>query len=458
MRVAARKMSRNAKIPGFRPGKAPYNIILQRFGEELVFEEALETIGQEAYRAALEEIDLEPYAPGSMDEIVTREPLVIRYTVPLMPEVTLGDYNALRIDYQPPQVEDEAVEKVMEDLRQSRSVIEPKQGPAALSDVVMLDVSGELPEVDEGDPAALLDEKGISLLLEEETDWPFIGVTEKLLGIQAEEARDVEYLFPDDYRTEALQGKKASFHFKCLEVKSRTLPEWSDELAQSVGDVESLLDLRLKVRESLLEEARRKVDDEYAEQVMEAVVAQSTINHPPVMLEREQDDMLRDFDRRLRSQNLSLEDYMKIEDKTEAEVRSELEPRAQARLNRALVLTQVVEDEKLEVQPAEVDEELERIAAGFGESAAQLRSAFDTPVGRHRISLDLLGGKAMARLVAIAKGEGHLPPEVKAPSSATAGGSPDAEAAQPDRQPTPAEGADSEPASAPEAAEGSLEE
>jgi trigger factor len=104
MRAAARRLSKQAKIPGFRPGKAPYDVIVGKFGQEVVFEEALEQLGQDVYRKSLEELDLDPYAPGSLDEVVSRNPLVIQYTVPLTPEIDLGDYHSVRIPFEEPRM------------------------------------------------------------------------------------------------------------------------------------------------------------------------------------------------------------------------------------------------------------------------------------------------------------------------------------------------------------------
>jgi trigger factor len=120
MHRAARRMSQRAKIAGFRPGKAPYEVVLQRYGEEAVFDEALDALGQDVYRQALEASALDPVAPGALDDVVSREPLVLRYTVPLTPEVDLGSYREQRLPFHAPDVKDEAVEELLDGLRQQR--------------------------------------------------------------------------------------------------------------------------------------------------------------------------------------------------------------------------------------------------------------------------------------------------------------------------------------------------
>ena len=521
MHRAARQLSKRSHIAGFRPGKAPYEVIVQRYGEEAIFDEALDALGPDVYRQALENTELDPIAPGSFDDVVSRKPLVLRYTVPLRPSIDLGTYRDLRLPFPEPEVGDAAVEEVLDGLRQQQAVIEPVDRPAQDSDVIVLDVRAELhqaaapgpnqkrepetgnaedpadqlepgteaggskvtvgespvtqssepepglerggsqgeaegpaqsrsPEGSEGavvgpalsrssersegdaegpalsavegpalsaveGPALsavegterplLMDERGLSLLLSETTDFPFPGVAAHLLGMQAGDDKDLDHTFPSDYRNESLRGRSASFHVRCQSVKSRLVPEWSDDLARTLGEFNDLLDLRLKVRQSLEAQSRRQAESDYADKMVEAVVAGASIVYPPVLLKQEIDDTLHDLDHRLKDQRLSLAEYLKIEKKEEQELRKELEPQARRRLERALVLGEVVEAEGLEVDEPEVAAAIARIVEPLKESGAGARRALESPAGRRRIALDLLTDKAVARLVQTARGE-----------------------------------------------------
>ncbi len=405
-RSSAKRLSKDTRIPGFRPGKAPYEVIVSKFGEEVIFEEALEILGQEAYRESLEDAELDPYAPGSLEEIVSREPLVLRFTVPLVPEVELGDYREIRIPYEAPEVTDEAVESMMEELRQRQALIEPVERPAEDSDLVVLDIQGELLDEEDDGEVELVNQEGISVLVDEETDFPFLGIYEHLLGLVEGDEKTVEHTFPEDYATEDLQNKPASFQLKCSGVKSRFVPEWSDDLAKSVGEFEDLLDLRIKVRESLTEQATQEAESAYAEQVMEIVMEGAQVTYPPIVLENETDHLMRDLEMRLSSQNLAFDDYLKIEGKNAEEIRDELKPAAEERVNRGLVLGQVVEEENLEVDDEEITQEIDRMLEPLGDSGNEsLKEVFDTPEGRNRIGMDLLTKKAIDRLMDISKGE-----------------------------------------------------
>ncbi|MGD8814332.1 MAG: trigger factor [Anaerolineales bacterium] len=405
MRSAARRMSSRTKIHGFRPGKVPYDVIVRRFGDEAVFDEALDDLGQVVYRQALEETELEPYAPGRLDEIVSKEPLVLRYTVPQSPTVELGKYRDQRLPYEAPEVSDEALEEAMEEIRQGQALIEGVDRAAQMGDVILLDIQAELREPPEGINPTLISEKDLSLLISEETEWPFPEFNQNLVGMAAEDEKDFSHTFPKDHPNADLRKQTADFHVVCKEVKSRFLPPWSDDLARAVGDFQDLLDLRINVRKQLEARANQTAEAEYAQAVIASTVDAAEISYPPLLLEEELDGMLKDLARRLESQHLSLEDYLKIEKKTEEELRTELEPQAHERLKRALVLGQIVETEKLEVKPEEVKAEIDRMVAPFGENADKIRKNFEHPLGQRRVTLDLLTEKSIQRLVSIAKGE-----------------------------------------------------
>jgi len=414
MRSAARKLATKATIPGFRPGKAPYDVLLKRLGEAAVFDEAIDTLGQEVYRQALESAALEPFAPGSFEEVVSQQPLVLRYTVPLQPKIDLGSYLELRLPFEEPEVSDEALEAFLEELRQGQAVIEPAERPAQLSDVVLIDVHAEIPADGDRPAETLVRQDGASVLVAESTEWPIPGISAHLVGLKAGGETEFDFAFGDDYTSESLRGKTARFHVVCHEVKSRFVPEWTNDVARSLGDFEDLLDLRQKARQGLIRQAQDRAESDYREKVLNAVVEGATVEYPPQILEEELTDLLRDLEARLRSQKLSLADYLKIQKKTEKEIRGELEPSARARIKRGLVISEVAEVDKIEATEDEVTAEIGRMVEQSKDIGESLRKVFDTPTGRRRIAVDLVTEKAMRRLASIARGEAEAIPTPEA--------------------------------------------
>ena len=152
-RRAARKIARRVRIPGFRPGKAPYQVIVRQLGEGAILEEALEMLVEDIYPKIIEDTEIKPYGPGSLDNVVSLEPPVLEFMVPLDAEVTLGDYRSLRKPYEPSEVSDDDVNKVLENLRERQAVIEPVERPAQEGDLVTVRLSAtKRTQVEDEDP------------------------------------------------------------------------------------------------------------------------------------------------------------------------------------------------------------------------------------------------------------------------------------------------------------------
>jgi trigger factor len=405
MRAAARRMSKSTRIPGFRPGKAPYEVLLNRFGEEAIFDEALDSLGQEVYRQALDEAAVEPFAPGSLDEVVSRQPLMLQYTVPLAPQVDLAGYRDIRQPYDRPPVSDEAVEAFLDELRQSQALIEPVDRPLQAGDVAVVNLVGEMVPPEGGQAETLINQESASILVSEENDWPVPRVAAHLTGMNVGQETNFEYTFPEEYATESLRGRTARFHLRVSEVKSRTVPDWTDDLARSLGEYADLDDLRKQVRQALEDQSRRRYDEEHAEKALEAMVRGAAVRYPPQVLKEEIDDILHDMDQRLKLQGLSLDTYLKSESKTLQEMETELEPRARRQLERALVLYEIIEAEKLEVADDELSSTIDRLAGSQGGASESMRKNLERPENRRRLAFNLLTEKALERASLIARGD-----------------------------------------------------
>jgi trigger factor len=408
LRAAARRISKDYRIPGFRPGKAPYEVVLRHFGENTIYQTALEDLSQSIYKEVLEQENIDPYAPGELEDVKFK-PVVLTYTVPLAPEVDLGDYRALRLPFQAPAVSDEAVQDQLEHLREHQAVVEPVERPAELNDVVTLDAKAFL-NTGENPSDFLLADQDVALVLDEKADWPMPGFAQQVVGMSAGSDRKFDLAFAEDYANESLRGQVAHFEVTVKEVKARALPEWNDELARSLGDFESLDALRAKTRADLERQASRQVERDYADQVINQLVEQAKIDYPPVLLENELDDVLNDLDRRLREQRLTLDDYLKIQNKTKEQLREESRPTAETRLKRSLALGKIVSLEGLTVSAEDVAERVEVLSTPWGDRADEMRKVLASDDSRRMLAVDLLSDKAVERLVAIGKGESVPPP------------------------------------------------
>jgi trigger factor len=439
--AAARRLARRVNIPGFRKGKAPYNVILQHVGEDRIVENAVDDLGRRVYKEALAQTELNPFAPGNLVDASLEDTPTFTFNVPLSPSVNLGDYRAVRVKHQPVEVADDAVAEAMGRLQAEHALLEPIKRPAQLGDVLTIDAHGTLNHGDE-DAETLADEKDMDLLLEAESEWPMPGLTGKLVGMEIDEIREFELRFPEDYANENLAGQRVHWTINCKGAKSRTLPEMNDEFAVLVSaEHETLLELRVAVREQLEQAATAQKSREYRREVVDAVLQGCEVSFPPIMLRERVNNLVKEQESALRSRGLTLPDYLKVENKSEEEYRAEIEPDAVAQLQRSLMLTEIVEAESLAVDGKQVDEHIEKTAAPFGDSADKIRAMLRKDNGRRSVELDLLTEMALARLEAIGKGEApELAPKTDPEAAADATDDSGAETAED----TPAAAADSE--------------
>jgi trigger factor len=415
MRRVARQIAQQINIPGFRKGKAPYELIVQRYGEDTVRQEAAEMLAEEVYREALKQEEIKPYASAALDEVVLH-PVTFKFTVPLPPTVELGDYRDYRLKPRKVRVYKKEVQQALEQIREQNAILESIDRPVALDDGVVMDLVGRTAEGVE-----FLRADDVRMLLDAESTDPAPGFAEAIVGMEAGEARTFTLTLPVDFPQEELQGQEAEFTVRVTEVYGSTLPELDDDLARTVGNFDSLDALEKQVREQLRQVAQEKADEEYTTQVLETILEQAQVAYPPGMLENTLDEVVEEFERAVKHEaRLSLEDYLHLRGQTIEDLREELEPRAAARLKRGLVLGEITMREGLEVNEEEIGTHIEEVSAPWGARADEVRASLSSDAGRQTVRSRLLADKAVQRLVAIARGE--------APEPAAAGEQEDREA------------------------------
>lgn len=406
MDAAARRIAKHLNIPGFRKGKAPNHIVRRYVGEQALLEEALEPLGQAVYKEALEQANLEPYAAGSLTDI-SLEPVVMTFTIPLQPEVQLGDFREVRVPYESPQVSEEDVDAALRNLREEQATLEPVERPVAMGDVAVLDIVGTVANPDATpEQRPLIERNNVRVLITEDSTYPVPGFPAQIVGMQANESREFDIQMSDDGDyDEEVRGKTIHFTVNCKEVYSRDVPELDDDFATSLGDYETLADLRQKLRSQLEEVAAERVRDAYLDKVFEQLEPKATIQYPPIMIDERIDELVEDFDRRLRAQNLNVEEYLKLSNLTMEQLREDFREGAQRSLVRALILSQVIKEENLSVGDEEIEDEIKTMMLSFGSQASMAAKFLQSEDTRRAIANRLLAERATNRLVGLARGE-----------------------------------------------------
>jgi trigger factor len=418
MRAKARQLARDLRIAGFRRGKAPYQVILQRVGAETVRAEAIEDMVQDVFEQALVEAEIEPYGRPVLENMEL-EPVIFVFTLPLEPVVTLGDYRALRKEIPAVEVTDEAVQEALEQVQTNHQTIEPVDRPIEVGDVVTIKGKGELlpapvaAEEDEtADEAAvvenemLFDEESIDLLMDGDKLFAGTPFVDNLIGKSTGDEVSFGFVFPEDFEDEELAGREGLFEITILNVKSRELPAIDDELAKSEGDFETLDDLRADLREGLQREAEDQAREELLEQTITDLLADAELVYPPAALEMEIDDTYEAFKNQVTRSGWDVEDYLRLQGQTEESLREEFRADAEERLQRRLTLRQFILDEKLRVEAADVAELVEERVARYEneELRSQMRNYFMGGPGFDMISSEVLSNKVHERMVAILSG------------------------------------------------------
>ena len=398
LKSAAQRVSRIRPIPGFRPGKAPYNLVERTIGKDLLLDEAIDGMAQEIYRQVIKDEKIDVYDAGKLD-VVQKEPVILKYTIPTRPVVTLGDYHSIHLKPRLIEVSDAEVDQVIERFRNEQAEMVPVTRPVELGDLVTINLKGGVEGLDP------LDREGMQISVDKEKGiFPWL---DQLVGANANEPRTITYTYPDD-ASENLKGKTATYTVTVTDVKERHLPELNDEFAKSISAFETIGALKTRIRANLYTEKEHEEEDRFADEVLDAIVEQSQIAYPVSMIEDETDqDVARS--KELASQlGLTWDKYLQLGARDEAAYRNDARPRAGKRLRRLLTLMQLAEEEKIEVTGKEVDVEIDlraEDAARQGGNAAQTRRALSSKDSRRDIEFSLKLRKTIDRVVAMAKGE-----------------------------------------------------
>jgi trigger factor len=417
LKAAAQRISKQVKIPGFRPGKAPYRMILRRVGEETVRNEVMEDLSQSVFKQALEQAELELYAPASMED-VTWDPLVMKVRVPVAPIIELGDYRALRMEAEPVEVSEAEVDEALQGLQREYAVWNPVERPAQLGDMVTMAVKEQVGEDVLGE--------------QENVEYELTGkaegdsrpdLTTPLIGLSAGDEKEFSVTYPQSFSDSRYAGKEVTISVKVHSVKEKELYPLDDDFAQTVGDFDALQGLKEKLTEDIRQQKRREADNKLAQEALKQLLENAgRIEWPSPLEEEEIDRMLNEQDRRLQQSGLNLDTYLSIQKETREQLREEFRPAAQQRLRQSLALSKLVELENLSVAGHEVSGQIDRLSLMAGERGSELRQALTTPDNVRYIMNDLLTSKALGRLLQIVKGEAEAEAEIEAEVEAEAKG------------------------------------
>lgn len=400
--AAFKKVVKDVSMPGFRKGKVPRPIFENRYGVEVLYNEALDILLPEAYTAAVREANIIPVDRPNIDivQFGKDETAVIKATVTVKPEVELGEYKGLTVEKKDFTVSAEELEQELKNLQNSHAeiVVADETHAVENGDTVIMDfkgfVNGEAFEGGEADNYQL--EIGSGMFIP--------GFEEQVVGMKKGEEKTIEVTFPEAYHVATLAGQPANFEIKLNEIKRKQLPVLDDEFAKDISEFDTLDELKADIENKLKEKAEHDEKIYIEEQVISQAVENATVEVPAVMVENEIEVLMNDFKQRLQMQGIPFDAYIQFTGQDEAKMRDEFRAQAEVRVRTGLVLEAITNAEALEATEEEINAELAKIAESAKLEVDRVKSILEArDPGLSNLQQDIKTRKSIAVMIESAK-------------------------------------------------------
>ncbi len=365
------KSAKYFNIPGFRKGKAPMNIVERYYGKEIFYEDAFNEVVPEEYERELKENNIEAVSRPDIDvkQIGKGQDLIFTAIVQTKPEVKLGKYKGIEIKKIEYNVTDEDINHELGHMQEKNArIITVEDRPVENGDITVIDFEGFVDgKAFEGGKA-----QNHELTIGSNTFIP--GFEDQIIGMKKEEEKDINVKFPEEYFSEELKGKDATFKVKLHEIKKKELPKLDDEFAKDASEFDTLKELKASIKEKLETENANRAKAETEDEAVKAVAENVTLDIPSGMIETEIDNMTKEIEQRLSYQGMKLEQYLQYIGKTEEEFRKDYEEQAKTSIKNRLVLEAIIKEEKIEADEKTVEEKLKQMAEIYGKTQEELKA------------------------------------------------------------------------------------
>lgn len=355
--------NKKAKIDGFRPGKAPKEVFIKKYGEESLWIDAADHVLQSAYTKMLDEHkDLELVAqPDVAIKAISKEYVEFNFILITKPEVKLNKYKKLGVKKEEVKVTKEEIDKAILDMRNKYAENVTKEGTLENNDIAIIDFEGFK------DGVAFEGGKGenYSLTIGSNTFIP--GFEEQLIGMKNGEEREIKVTFPEDYHAEDLKGQEATFKVKLNEIKQVVIPELNKDFFDDLGmeGITNEESLRKQVEENIKAHKEHHAEDHFIDELLEEGIKNMEVEIPDVMIEEELNRMIRQYEENLKMQGLTLAQFYQFTNSDEAALKDQMREEAEKRVKSRLLLEEITKLEKIEVTDEEAEKEAEDLATKY---------------------------------------------------------------------------------------------
>ena len=391
---AVRRLSRRTRVAGFRPGKAPRAVLERVLGASAIMDEAVEHLVSDAYREAILERDILPLSQPDV-EVVQAEPgkpVIFKATVPIRPEVILGDYRKFNFRPEIETIDDAKVDKVVEELRDQNATLAPAGRPAIKGDYAVIGYRGTR----DGEPFEGGSTERMPLILGEDRLIP--GFEDRVIGLRAGESTEFDIVFPADYAEPTLAGQAARFTVDLRELRAKILPDADDDFARSMGDYPTLEALRADIAARLARNALDKARHEFSDRIVDYAIANASLELPDILIDQEVEVMHDELRSTLARQGIDEDAYLKVTNQTETDLHAEFRPRAEGRVKALMVVSRIADEEGVVVAEADVQAEIDRARERY-QGNSKLLGYFQSDRGRSFVRSTLRRSQTVEKLV-----------------------------------------------------------
>lgn len=364
------KSAKYFNIPGFRKGKAPMQIVEKYYGDEIFYEDTFNEVVPEEYEKELKENNIEAVSRPDIDvkQIGKGQDLIFTAIVQTKPEVKLGKYKGIEIKKVEYNVSDGDIEHELGHMQEKNArLVTVEDREVQKDDITVIDFEGFV----DGKPFEGGKAENHELTIGSNTFIP--GFEDQMIGMKTEEEKDINVKFPEDYFSEELKGKDATFKVKLHEIKKKELPALDDEFAKDVSEFDTLKELKKSIQDKLEEENKKKAKYETEDAVVKAVCDNVKLDIPSGMIETEIDNMTKEIEQRLMYQGMKLEQYLQMLGKTMEDFRKEYEEQATTSVKNRLVLEAIIKEEKIKPDNEKVEAKVKEMAELYGKKEEELK-------------------------------------------------------------------------------------
>ena len=357
------KSAKYFNIPGFRKGKAPMQIVEKYYGTEIFYEDAFNEVAGEALEEAVSEnkVDIVSRPEVDIKQMEKGKDLIFIAVMQTKPEAELGKYKGIEIPKIEYNVSEDDINHELEHMQEHNSrLISIEDRPAENGDIVNIDFEGFV------DDKAFDNGKAEDYDLELGSNTFIPGFEEQIVGMKIDEEKDIKVTFPEEYYEKSLAGKEATFKIKLHEIKKKELPKLDDEFAKDVSEFDTLKELKDDIKAKKEKQNKDKEKYETEEAIVKALCENVKVDIPSGMIETEVDRMVKDIESRLSYQGIKLDQYLKMVQKTEEDLRKEYEPQAQEGIKSRLAIEAVIKAEKIEATDKEIEDKIKEMAKNYG--------------------------------------------------------------------------------------------